>query len=92
MADDIKSFILWYNSKSHSKTRYFVGLTQKPCQVHGSHPAPAWTYDKEGATILDGAAEAQKAKFFAARCGYRDLVLEPIDETPAKAKSDTVTP
>lgn len=92
----VKSYILWYNSKSHGAkadppqpflTRYFVGFEQTPCLVHGYHLKPSWSYDKGGATVLDG-PEGPQTKEMAEICGYTDLVLEPIDEQPSQAKPD----
>ena len=85
-----KSYILWYNSRSHGKTRYFVGSGQQPCKTHGFHVKPMWTDDKHAATILDGNI-GQQAKKFAEACGYKGLILEPIDETPTKSAAKTTT-
>ncbi len=91
------SYILYYNSQSHKKTRYFVGseTVNIPCQFHPKgHDVqkPSWTYDKEGATIFDSKGEGEKAKQYAEHCGYKDLVLEPIDEQtiPAKQVEETL--
>lgn len=97
MSDDkpaVKSYILWYNSKSHgaksvppvdSVTRYFVGVQKVSCMTHGFHLKPTWDYDKANATILDG-GDGQKTKAFCESGGYTDLILEPIDEQPTLAK------
>jgi hypothetical protein len=82
------AYILWYSSNSHKKDRFFVGVEKTPCKVHGFHNRPSWTYEKSGATILD-ASEGPTAKAFAEECGYKELKLEPIDETPSKESTPT---
>lgn len=82
------SYILWYHSNSHQKDRFFVGLTKKQCLVHGFHPMPAWSYEKAAATVLDG-LDAPNAKQFAEACGYKELILEPIDEQPSQADPES---
>jgi hypothetical protein len=93
------SYFLWYNSMSHKKTRYFVGSEEVPIEVktpvgtlQGKAYKPSWTYDKEGMTIFDdnenGSAYQQgiKAKLWCQSCGYKGLVLEPIDELKLPSK------
>lgn len=96
------SYFLWYNSSSHKKTRYFVGSESLPLEVQtpkgvmkGTAYKPAWTDEKEGATLFDdngkdsGYAQGMRAKNWCEVCGYKDLVLEPIDEQKLPSKKIT---
>lgn len=80
------SYYMWYDSGSHKKTRYFVGMTSIKCANPAcpTHPKPAWTYEKDGATIFDEYTEALKAKAMCQAFGYKGLQIEPIDEEPSK--------
>lgn len=91
MSEKVQSWILWYHSESHKKDRYFVGLTQVPCEKHGHHLYPAWSYEKDGATIMDGDL-GQKTKAMCEAFGYKNLKLEPIDESknPGMQKPEVV--
>jgi hypothetical protein len=90
------AFVMHYDSISHGSkqnppvpfmTRYFVGIGHEPCELHGYHVKPTWTYEKDEANILEDEAEASKAKEFAEGCGYTGLVLTPIDEEKPKLPS-----
>lgn len=93
------SYFIWYNSSSHKITRYFVGgeeipiSTQTPTGIVTKiFLKPTWTDEKDSATIFDdnenGAAYAQalKTKAWCEQCGYKGLVIEPIDEQKLPAK------
>jgi hypothetical protein len=87
----VQSWILWYSSTSHKKDRYFVGFQKVPCLTHGFHMKAAWTYEKDGATVLDG-PEGPAAKEMCEHGGYKELKLEPIDESknPGMQEPETI--
>ena len=93
MALKTSSYIVFYNSKSHQLTRYFVGLTNVVCSGCGKAHLikPTWTPDREAASIFT-AHEAMTAKKTAMQAGYKGLVIEPIDETPVKLSTLTAPP
>ena len=92
--EDNKSYILWYNSKTHLNTRYFVGTEKVICPACGQKhiDKPTWTYEKGSSTILDGLKLGMQTKLFAEQCGYVGLILEPIDEEkqPVMVESEMV--
>ena len=81
------SYFLWYHSKSHKRDRFFVGSQTLVFPGKPHIQKPTWDYDKTNATIFDTYEDAMKAKLFAMSSGYRNLIIEPIDETPATLPS-----
>lgn len=84
----MKLYFLWYNSKSHKRTRFWDGgfepamanIQMAPGVIAlVKIPKPTWSYDKVHAHIGE-LAEIQNAKTIAEAIGYTDLVIEPVDE------------
>lgn len=89
----MKLFILWYNSASHKRTRYWdggfeaakapitVGKDEEGTEIKGLmvYPKPTWSYEKFEAHAGE-LAQIQDAENKAKFAGYTGLVIEPIDE------------
>lgn len=84
----MKLYFLWYNSKSHKKTRFWDGGFEYAMVKAAIAPGvealikvskPTWSYDRKDAHLGE-LAEIQNAKTIAEAIGYTDLVIEPVDE------------